>query len=63
VALLERLKLEVKLSASPGRAALAGTRALARHGAPLGRGAVACLVEDPFPLDATADAIPVNAIW
>jgi hypothetical protein len=54
--------IEVKLTASPSRDALAGIRALARLGAPLGRGAVLCLVEQPFPLDANVDALPVDAV-
>ncbi len=54
--------VEVKLTASPTRDALSGVRALERLGAPLGPGAVVCLVEQPAPLTATMDALPVDAV-
>ena len=54
--------LEVKLSATPNRRHLRGIRSLARTGAPLGSGAVLCLVEEPYPLDRSVMAVPVAAI-
>lgn len=44
--------IECKKSASPGRDALAGTSALAHHGAALGPGAVICMVPEVVPLQA-----------
>lgn len=52
--------VECKKSASPGASALAGMRTLAGTGAPLGDGAVVCMVPDALPL--TGAAIPVWAL-
>ena len=54
--------VEVKLTASPGAGDLAGWNALARAGAPLGPGAVICLVPERAPLSRAVDALPVAAI-
>ncbi len=54
--------IEIKLTASPRRKSLTGIRALSATGAPLGHGAVLCLVEQVTPLTETVDAIPVSAI-
>jgi predicted AAA+ superfamily ATPase len=55
--------VEVKLSASPSKTDLRGTRALQRMGAPLGKGAVICLVEQPHALTADIEVIPVDTVW
>jgi hypothetical protein len=44
--------VECKRSASPGRDVVAGMRALANAGAPVGPGAVVCMVAEPVPLQA-----------
>lgn len=54
--------LEVKLTASPDASVLRGIKALEMSGAKLGPGAVLSLVESPFALSATVDAVPVSAI-
>ena len=55
--------VEVKLTARPSaRRDLRGIRALRRTGAPVGHGALACLVREPVPLDASVDALPVGQI-
>ena len=54
--------VEVKLTASPGAGDLAGWNALAKAGAPLGPGAVICLVPERAPLSRAVDALPVTAI-
>jgi predicted AAA+ superfamily ATPase len=42
--------VEIKKTATPGRDALAGMRALHGPGAPLATGALVCMVEQPLPL-------------
>lgn len=52
---------EIKLAASP-RKPEAAWQSLLNSGAPMGRGCVVCLCEQPFPLAAHIDAVPVGAI-
>ncbi|MCU0223980.1 MAG: ATP-binding protein [Acidobacteria bacterium] len=54
--------VEAKLTASPGPEDIAGYRALQRAGAPLGPGAVICLVPDRTPLGRELDAVPVTEL-
>lgn len=51
--------LEIKRSASPGREDVRAFATLARLGLPIGPGGVICLAEQPLPLTATAQSIPV----
>lgn len=55
--------LEVKLSGHPTARDLRGVDALRHLAGKLGRGAVACMVEQPMPLRADIEAIPPDAIW
>jgi predicted AAA+ superfamily ATPase len=54
--------IEAKLAASPTASDAKGMQTLARQGAPLGKGAVICLIDKPAPLNPLADAVPVAAI-
>ena len=54
--------VEVKLSASPTRAALRGIDALRRLDVPLGPAAVVCLAERACPLTADVRILPVSAL-
>jgi len=54
--------IEVKLTAAPRKNALAGMRSFEATGAKTGKGAVLCLVDEPFPLDEKTDAFPVGAV-
>ena len=53
--------VEVKLTARPSTTRdLRGIRALERTGAPVGHGALVCLIRDGVPLSATVDAVPAG---
>jgi hypothetical protein len=54
--------LEIKKSASPGKADVRHFAALAQLGIPLGPGGVICLAEQALPLTASAWSIPVWAL-
>lgn len=51
--------VEVKLTASPNPRDLRGIRALERADAELGQGALLCLVEEPFAVSRTVEALPI----
>ena len=55
--------IEVKLSASPTGRDIRGISALRRLKASLGKGAVACMVDEPFAIRADVEAIPPDAVW
>jgi len=52
----------VKLTASPSRRDLSGIAALERTGAEIGQGILVCLVEEPFALSRTVEAVPVGSL-
>ena len=54
--------IEIKLTASPSRKDLRGIQALERTGAELGAGALMCLVEQPFALSRSVEALPVDSL-
>lgn len=54
--------VEIKLTASPSTKHIAGIAALERSGAPLGPGAVVCLIAAPFALAPSIRALPVGAV-
>ena len=59
----ELFPIEVKLSATPTVRDVRGISALQKKGAPLGKGMVACMVDEPFPLTADVEAMPPDIVW
>lgn len=55
--------IEFKKSASPGRDAIAAFQALAHHGAPVGPGAVVCMVQEAVPLQRSPLVTALPAGW
>jgi len=54
--------VEIKLTASPARGDIRSIEALRRAGAPLGHGAVVCLVDQPVPLSNEIDALRASTV-
>ena len=55
--------IEVKLSGTPNVRDIRGMNVLRRKGAPLGPGALVCMIDRPHPLSGDVEAVPPDAIW
>jgi len=54
--------IEVKLAAAVSKRDLVGIRSVEKAGAPLGKGALVCMIDRRLPLSRTVDAIPASHI-
>lgn len=59
----ELFPIEVKLTATPTVRDVRGISALQKKGAQLGKGMVACMVDEPFPLTADVEAMSPDIVW
>jgi hypothetical protein len=59
----ELFPIEVELTATPTVRDVRGISALQKKGAQLGKGMVACMVDEPFPLTADVEAMSPDIVW